>query len=72
MEKALHAKFTQNEAQKQKMMAAKGRFVECNKLDKTWGIGLALHDEDATKPDKWLGTNLLGKLLDKVKESIEN
>jgi ribA/ribD-fused uncharacterized protein len=41
-----------------------GKFVEASPYDRIWGIGLAANHPDAADEKKWLGENLLGKVLD--------
>ncbi len=56
----------------QKELLATGEltFVEASPYDKVWGIGLDMNHPDATEPSKWLGKNLLGKVLNKTRELI--
>jgi ribA/ribD-fused uncharacterized protein len=42
--------------------------VEASPYDKIWGIGLASTHVNATQPEKWKGSNLLGKLWMKVRD----
>lgn len=42
------------------------RFVEASGFDREWGIGLFMDDPNSDNPRKWLGKNLLGKVLDEV------
>ncbi len=44
--------------------------VEASPLDKIWGIGLAVEDPRSRHPDQWLGLNLLGKVLMRVRDHI--
>jgi hypothetical protein len=45
-------------------------FAEASPLDKVWGIGLAEDHEDAGYPERWPGTNLLGKAVTEVFETL--
>lgn len=45
--------------------------AEASPYDKIWGIGVDCNHPDATNPLKWKGLNLLGKTLEKVRESIK-
>ena len=65
------AKFSQNPQLKQKLLETKDKiFVECSPYDKIWGNGLNITDTLNTHPDKWLGTNRLGKAIMKVREVL--
>lgn len=44
--------------------------VEASPYDKIWGIGLRGTDERAKDPKQWKGLNLLGKTLDKVRDTL--
>lgn len=41
--------------------------VEASPYDRIWGVGLAWNDPRILNQDQWLGTNLLGKALMKVR-----
>ena len=45
-------------------------FIEGSPYDKIWGVGIAYNDEKIFNKDNWLGTNLLGKILTKVRDEI--
>jgi len=70
MEEAVYAKFSQNLKLREKIINEKGRFVEASPLDKIWGIGLDKYDPRCKMPEKWKGLNLLGKVLDNVRERL--
>jgi PAS domain S-box-containing protein len=44
--------------------------VECNRFDRTWGIGLGLQTERGNDILTWNGDNRLGNILGKVRDSI--
>jgi hypothetical protein len=44
--------------------------VEASPDDKVWGIGIAEDHPDAPHPERWPGTNLLGKALTRVREEL--
>jgi ribA/ribD-fused uncharacterized protein len=70
MEEAVYAKFSQNPELREKIINEKGIFVEASPLDKIWGIGLDKYDPRCHIPEKWKGLNLLGKVLDNVRERL--
>ncbi|MBI2791201.1 MAG: NADAR family protein [Gammaproteobacteria bacterium] len=45
--------------------------VEASPVDKIWGIGLAENHEHAAQPEHWLGLNLLGFALMKVRTILK-
>ena len=76
MEDAIRRKFSQNldlaNRMKEDLLedGSTRSHIECNKYDKYWGIGLAITDPDAKSPDKWQGENMLGKILDRVRDDL--
>jgi ribA/ribD-fused uncharacterized protein len=44
--------------------------VEASPRDRIWGIGLAADHEDATRPERWRGENLLGFALMAAREQL--
>ena len=65
------AKFTQNYKIQQRLLND-SNFVEASPKDIIWGIGMGEHEYGVEDPVNWKGQNLLGKVLDKVKETIIN
>ena len=65
------AKFTQNEALKDKLRSTGGAILaECAIKDLIWGVGLSMKDPDRIDRTKWKGQNLLGYTLMKVREHL--
>jgi ribA/ribD-fused uncharacterized protein len=57
-------KFGQDERLRRYLLATRDEIlVEASPLDLVWGIGLAADHEDATRPERWPGLNLLGFAL---------
>ncbi len=66
-----YAKFTQNHALRENLLATKGTtLVEASPYDKIWGIGLGENDPKASDRATWNGLNLLGETLTRVREAI--
>ena len=67
------AKFSQNEDLKEILLATGDKIiVEASPYDSIWGIGMSASNPNATDPEKWKGQNLLGKTLEKVRDTIRN
>ena len=65
------AKFYQHPELKAFLLATAGlELVEASPYDRLWGIGLAATDARATVPAMWLGQNLLGKTLTRLRDLI--
>ena len=65
------AKFGQNPDLKAFLLGTGNRvLVEASPLDRVWGIGLAADDPRASRPEEWLGLNLLGKALMEAREIL--
>ena len=71
MEEGCMAKFTQNNGEREKLLATgDSRLAECSPTDKIWAIGLSLTDHRALNPKKWKGQNLMGAVLENVRDCI--
>jgi ribA/ribD-fused uncharacterized protein len=65
-------KFRQNPDLGAKLLATGNDIiVEASPTDKIWGIGLAADHPDATDPAKWKGTNWLGEVLMRVRQTLK-
>jgi ribA/ribD-fused uncharacterized protein len=66
-----YAKFSQNPALKQILLATKGTtLAEASPLDRIWGIGLSDADLRTLDRTQWLGTNWLGEILTQLREDL--
>ena len=71
MEEGLSAKFGQNPELRDVLLQTRGHtLVECNRYDDTWAIGVGLNSPDATDCITWQGKNLLGAMLNKIRERL--
>ncbi|PSL44259.1 ribA/ribD-fused uncharacterized protein [Chitinophaga niastensis] len=65
------AKFTQNEALKEALLATQGTtLVEAAPNDTIWGIGLTQDDVGAQRRETWSGKNLLGEILTQIRVEL--
>lgn len=72
---AVYAKFSQNKELRMALLDPKfdgKEFVEASPFDRIWGIGLHYNDEKCDDPNNWLGENKLGKILNKVRQALQN
>lgn len=68
---AAREKFSQNEDIKEILLNTGNTYmIEASPYDKIWGIGLSEYDAKRTDPARWPGMNILGKVLDMVKEGF--
>lgn len=65
------AKFTQNQgAARQLKATGESMLVEANPRDWIWGVGLHIDDPKTHDPAEWRGTNLLGRVLTRVRGEL--
>ena len=65
------AKFSQNELLKTELLNTGNRqFVEASPFDTIWGIGMGLDNPLINDPTKWKGLNLLGQVLNFVRDTL--
>ena len=73
MDRALHAKFEQNDTlMDQLITTGKRQLIEANAYDNFWGIGLGLRDPRIKDSSQWNGQNNLGKLLSTIRDENIN
>ena len=70
---AVYAKFSQNNDLKELLLSSdfegKG-FVEGSPFDAIWGVKMDWRNPDIDNEENWRGQNLLGKVLNKVRENL--
>lgn len=67
------AKFGQHSDLRDVLLATgNATIAEAAPWDTIWGIGLADNDPRAQNPSQWLGLNLLGQALMRVRDSLKN
>ena len=71
VEKAVSAKFEQNEDLRNRLLNTSGRFAECAVSDLVWGIGLNMNDPKRFDQCEWVGRNLLGVALGAVYDKLK-
>ena len=70
--KGLYEKFKQNPELANKLLSTGDKLlVEASPYDRIWGIGLSSDEKNAWDTDKWLGTNVLGKVLMRVRSDLK-
>jgi len=73
MYKACLLKFQSHEKLKEFLLDTQSLILaEASPYDKTWGIGLNSENPNAYDMEKWVGRNLLGKILMKVRKKIKH
>ena len=69
--RGLLEKFRQNPDMAEQLLCTGNLILaECAVMDKIWGIGLGMKDENRFDMDKWKGQNLLGYALMEVREEL--
>ena len=65
-------KFSQNEDMRRALLHTNRRsLAEASPHDNLWGIGLRACDHHASSTDTWRGSNLLGQILEHVREILD-
>ena len=71
VKRATYAKFSQNTGMGGRLLdTGNKRLAEASPYDKLWGIGLRAEDPDAQHPATWRGQNLLGTILEEVRQLL--
>lgn len=64
-------KYRQNDALKKQILDTGSRtLAEASPRDKIWGIGMSSSDPSVENVTKWQGSNILGKVLMRVREQL--
>ena len=72
MYSAMYAKFSQNpELCAFLVQTDKTVLVEASPTDRFWGAGIPLQNLDIFEPTKWKEKNLAGKVLMRVRQSLQ-
>ena len=67
------AKFNQNTQLRDQLLKTEDSIiVEASPMDRIWGIGLSINNPKSLDKDQWRGQNLLGKVLMRVRNTIQN
>ena len=75
MYRGVKAKFEQDTISKQCLLMPEYKdkhFVEGSPIDKIWGVGIRYDNSKIDNKENWDGLNLLGKILDRVREEINS
>lgn len=70
---AVYAKFSQNSDLKELLLSSDFEdksFVEGSPFDGIWGVKMDWRNPDIDNEENWQGQNLLGKVLNKVREDL--
>lgn len=71
MYNACRSKFLQNKDAQKELLSYPGKeFVEASPYDTIWGIGIGEYDYRASDSNLWKGQNLLGKILTRIRNEI--
>ena len=66
-----YAKFTQHDDLRKTLLEnTTSEYVEASPYDNIWGIGLEKTDPRAKDRSKWLGLNLLGRILTQLRDDL--
>ena len=64
--------FSQNESMRRALLhTSQRRLAEASPHDNLWGIGLRACDHHASSTDAWRGSNLLGQILEHLRETLD-
>ena len=63
-------KFNQNPHLNKVLQSTSDKVLAESCFDKKWGTGIPLYSNEALRSDLWIGENLLGKLLTRVRETL--
>lgn len=71
VKRGVRAKFAQNDHLLEELLSTGNKtLAEASKRDAKWGIGIAIDDPERYTVSKWVGQNLLGKILMEVRDEL--
>ena len=71
MYSAMYAKFSQNPELRAFLAQTDKTVLEASPTDRFWGAGIPLQNADIFEPTKWKGKNVSGKVLMRVRQSLQ-
>ena len=71
LKRANEAKYSQNEAARDALLATGGKQIGEASTNKFYGIGLGLFSKKATDTSAWTGKNLMGTILTEIRDSYQ-
>ena len=71
MFQALIEKFSQHEDLKDALLATANTSIAEASTNAIWGIGLKLQNPDVWDTNKWSGKNIMGQMLEKVRDILK-
>ena len=70
--KGILEKFNQNLTLNKVLQNTGNKTIAESCYDRIWGTGVPLHSPNALNTDRWIGENIMGKILAIVRETLQN